>query len=120
MQPEPAAPRRRDLMRQAACVAGAWAASGALPLVAYGEVQPYPRSLLVDAKGRPFAARQLKKASTFLFNYPFTATPVFLFAFAEEVKPPSSRPRTSGATPRPAASARSDRSSPSRRSARTS
>ena len=87
MEPALAAPRRRDLMRQAACVAGAWAASGALPLVAYGEVQPYPRALLVDAKGRPFAARQLKKGETFLFNYPFTATPVFLFAFAEEVKP---------------------------------
>ena len=86
MQPEPDAPRRRDLMRQAACVAGAWAASSALPLVAYGEVQPYPRSRLVDAKGQPFGARQLKKGDTFLFNYPFTASPVFLFAFAEEVK----------------------------------
>jgi len=74
-------------MRQAACVAGAWAASSALPLVAYGEVQPYPRSLLVDAQGRPFTARQLKKAEAFLFNYPFTASPVFLLSFAQEVKP---------------------------------
>ena len=87
MQPEPDAPRRRELMRQAACVAGAWAAAGALPLVAHGEAQPYARSLLVDAQGRPFAARQLKPAEAFLFNYPFTASPVFLLAFAEEVKP---------------------------------
>ena len=52
MQPEPDAPRRRELMRQAACVAGAWAAAGALPLVAHGEAQPHPRSLLVDAHFR--------------------------------------------------------------------
>jgi Rieske Fe-S protein len=87
MQPEHDTWRRRDLMRQAACVAGAWAASSAVPLVAHGEVQPYPRSLLVDAQGRPFTARQLKKAEAFLFNYPFTTSPVFLLSFAQEVKP---------------------------------
>jgi len=78
---------RRELMRQAACVAGAWAASGALPVVAGGETRSYPRSLLVDAQGRPWQARQLKKGETFLFNYPYTASPVFLFAFEQEVKP---------------------------------
>jgi Rieske Fe-S protein len=87
MQPEHDTWRRRDLMRQAACVAGAWAASSAVPLVAYGEVQPYPRSLLVDAQGRPFTARQLKKAEAYLFNYPFTTSPVFLLSFAQEVTP---------------------------------
>ena len=74
-------------MRQAACVAGAWAASGALPVVAVGETQPHPRSLLVDAQGRPFQARQLKKSEAFLFNYPYTTSPVFLIAFEQEVKP---------------------------------
>jgi hypothetical protein len=38
-------------MRQAACVAGAWVASTALPVVAAGNVERYPRSLLVDKFG---------------------------------------------------------------------
>ena len=76
---------RRDLMRQAACVAGAWALSGALPVVAAGEVQRHPRSRLVDARGTPFKASQLKNNEAFLFNYPYTVSPVFLIAFEREV-----------------------------------
>jgi Rieske Fe-S protein len=77
--------RRRDLMRQAACVAGAWAASGALPAVA-GEHTPHPRSLLVDVKGEPVLARLLKVGEPYLFNYPFVASPVFLLALDREVR----------------------------------
>jgi Rieske Fe-S protein len=84
--PTPDAARRRDLMRQAACVAGAWVASSALPVVAAGEVQHHPRSRLVDPQGKPWLARQLKTGEAFLFNYPFTASPVFLIAFEREVK----------------------------------
>ena len=87
MQLNPDAARRRDLMRQAACVAGAWVASNALPVVAAGEVQQHPRSLLVDSHGSPWQARQLKTGEAFLFNYPYTVSPVFLFAFEHEVKP---------------------------------
>jgi Rieske Fe-S protein len=79
--------RRRELMRQAACVASAWVASSALPAVAAGETaQRHPRSLLVDAQGKPWRAGQLKPGEAFLFNYPYTVSPVFLFAFASEVK----------------------------------
>ena len=78
---------RRDLMCQAACVAGAWAASSALPVVAAGEVERRPRSLLVDSRGSPWLARQLKVGEAFLFNYPYTVSPVFLIAFGREVKP---------------------------------
>jgi arsenite oxidase small subunit len=85
VQPTPDA-ERRDLMRQAACVAGAWAASAALPVVAAGDVQRHPRSLLVDATGAPLAARQLKPGEAHLFNYPFTVSPVFLIAFERELK----------------------------------
>jgi len=85
VHPDPEDLRRRDLMRQAACVAGAWAASGVRPVVAAGDVQPHPRSLLVDAHGQAFAARQLKTAEPFLFNYPYTTSPVFLIAFEREV-----------------------------------
>jgi len=76
---------RRDLMRQAACVAGAWASSGALPVVA-GEPQQHPRSLLVDARGDPWTARKLKVGEPYLFNYPFAASPVFLLALEREVR----------------------------------
>jgi Rieske Fe-S protein len=74
-------------MRQAACVAGAWVASSALPVVAADEVHRYPRSLLVDSRGKPWLARQLKQGEAFLFNYPYTVSPVFLIAFEHEVKP---------------------------------
>src|SRR5688572_17596326 len=74
-------------MRGAACVAGAWVASSALPVVAAGDVQRHPRSLLVDALGKPWPARRLKTGEAFLFNYPYTVSPVFLFAFEHEVKP---------------------------------
>ena len=74
-------------MRQAACVAGAWVASTALPVVAAGNVERYPRSLLVDKFGSPWLARQLKVGEAFLFNYPYTVSPVFLIAFEREVKP---------------------------------
>jgi arsenite oxidase small subunit len=77
---------RRDLMRQAACVAGAWAASGALPVVVAGEPQRHPRSLLVDAASNPWPASQLKVAEPYLFNYPFAASPVFLLALEQEVR----------------------------------
>jgi arsenite oxidase small subunit len=76
--------KRRALMRQAACVAGAWAASGALPAIA-GEAQRHPRSRLVNQLGDPFLARQLKLGEPHLFNYPFVAAPVFLLAMEREV-----------------------------------
>jgi arsenite oxidase small subunit len=87
VQPNPDSARRRDLMRQAACVAGAWVASSVLPVVAAGEVQRHPRSLLIDSRGSPWPARQLKEGEAFLFNYPYTVSPVFLIAFEHEVKP---------------------------------
>jgi Rieske Fe-S protein len=87
VQQNPASARRRDLMRQAACVAGAWVASSALPVVAAGEAQSYQRSRLVDIHSRPWTTRQLKEGEAFLFNYPFTVSPVFLIAFKNEVPP---------------------------------
>jgi len=86
VQPDPDSKRRRQLMRQAACVAGAWAASSVLPVVAIGEVQRYPRSLLVDVHGNPWPARRLKSGEAFLFNYPYAVSPVFLLAFEREVE----------------------------------
>ncbi|MBX3604051.1 MAG: Rieske 2Fe-2S domain-containing protein [Piscinibacter sp.] len=78
--------QRRGLMQQAACVAGAWAASGLLPLVAAGEAQHHPRSLLVGEDGAPFSLRRLVPGEPWLFNYPFVAAPVFLLALPGEVR----------------------------------
>jgi hypothetical protein len=107
-------------MRQAACVAGAWLASGTLPAVAAGAAQRHPRSLLVDSHGKPWSARQLKAGEAILFNYPYTASPVFLIAFGHEVKPAELVTEDKSTTGRRAASGRTGRSSRSRRSARTS
>ncbi len=75
---------RRALMRQAACVAGAWAAASVLPAVA-GEPQQHTRSRLVNPLGAPFLAKQLKVGEPHLFNYPFVASPVFLLAMDRAV-----------------------------------
>ncbi len=75
---------RRDLMRQAACVAGAWAAASVLPAVA-GEPQQHARSRLVNPLGVPFLATQLRVGEPHLFNYPFVASPVFLLAMDRPV-----------------------------------
>jgi Rieske Fe-S protein len=76
--------RRRELMSQAACVAGAWAAASLLPAVA-GDLQRHPRSLLVDVRGDPLQARQLRVGEPYLFNYPFVASPVFLLVLGAAV-----------------------------------
>jgi arsenite oxidase small subunit len=79
-------PTRRALMREAACVAGAWAASGALPvLAADGPAQRYARTLLIDPLGDAFAASHLAVGQAHLFNYPFAASPVFLLELGREV-----------------------------------
>lgn len=78
---------RRTLMREAACVAAAWAASGVLPALAApaGPAQRYPRTLLVDPFGEPLSARRLAVGEPQLFNYPFAASPVFLIALGRSV-----------------------------------
>ena len=75
---------RRTMMQRAACVAGAWAASGLQPAVA-GVVKQHPRSLLVTERGDAFAAKSLRIGEPLLFNYPFAASPVFLLALGQDV-----------------------------------
>jgi arsenite oxidase small subunit len=89
MQDEvPDAPERRHLLREAACVAGAWAATGALPVLAApgGETRRYARTLLVEKFGEPFRASQLEVGVPQLFNYPFAASPVFLLALDRAIE----------------------------------
>jgi arsenite oxidase small subunit len=79
---------RRDLLHEAACVAGAWAASGALPVLAAADTQtrPYARTLLVEKLGDPFRAARLEVGVPQLFNYPFAASPVFLLALDRAIE----------------------------------
>ncbi len=79
---------RRDLMRQAACVAGSFAVGSLTAGVAVAQgsdaalTKRYTRSLLLDDGGRPLKARQLQGAEPWLFNYPYVTTPVFLLALS--------------------------------------
>jgi Rieske Fe-S protein len=86
-EPGDADDRRRALMRQAACVAAAWAASGALPALAVPvvETRRYARTMLVQKYGEPFKASQLVVGEPQLFNYPFASSPVFLLALDRPV-----------------------------------
>lgn len=85
---DPDSAERRHLLREAACVAGAWAASGALPVLAApaGETRRYARTLLVQKFGEPFRAAQLEVGVPQLFNYPFAASPVFLLALDRAIE----------------------------------
>lgn len=87
LQDQPDQPARRALMREAACVAGAWAASGTLPVLAADEreLRRYTRSLLVDPSGAPIAASRLVAGDVMLFAYPYVASPVFLMALGRSV-----------------------------------
>jgi Rieske Fe-S protein len=85
MQSSETVAARRDFMREAACVATTWAATGAMPAFAAASARSYPRSLLMDALGKPFAAGRLKPGDVHLFTYPFGATPAFLVAMEAPV-----------------------------------
>jgi arsenite oxidase small subunit len=71
-------PFRRDVLRQAACVAAAWALQPAAAQAA--STTRHARSQLVDNFGRPFLARTLAVGQAHVFTYPFVATPAFLIA----------------------------------------
>ncbi len=89
----PADSIRRDLMRQAACVAGAVASGTLWPAAAPAQTMDgaltrrYARTQLVDAAHRPLTSRQLAGAEPWLFHYPYRATPVFVMALR---RPPPS------------------------------
>jgi Rieske Fe-S protein len=78
-------PDRRALMREAACVACAFAAAGALPPSIAAEPRRHARTLLLDPLGDPFRIGVLKPGEPHLFNYPFAASPVFLLALDRAV-----------------------------------
>jgi arsenite oxidase small subunit len=75
---------RREVLRQAACVAATWVAGSAAAEQATS-ITRHGRSQLTDKLGRPFAARSLLPGQAHVFTYPFVATPAFLIALDQPV-----------------------------------
>lgn len=71
---------RRQALKQAACLAGLWAAHAAAPAAGQTAVRRHGRALLVNAFGDPIRARSLVPGEAHVFTYPFRATPAFLIA----------------------------------------
>jgi arsenite oxidase small subunit len=75
------------------CSAGAACLSGAAAsLPAFGadaKPRPYARALLVNERGDPLRASDLKPQTNYVFHYPFVATPVFLLDLAKPAPPAS-------------------------------
>jgi arsenite oxidase small subunit len=82
---------RRDVLRQAACVAAGWSLSGAQAQTAQTvaaeplRMKAHTRSQLVDAFGRPLLAKALEPGVAHVFTYPFVATPAFVMALPQAV-----------------------------------
>jgi Rieske Fe-S protein len=73
---------RRDFVKLCA----ASAATTTLPTAAEAatlKARLYPRTLLVDERGQPVRAAQLRTGVTYVFEYPFAATPCFLLRLAK-------------------------------------
>lgn len=79
---------RRSFMES--CSAGAAGFSLAAAFDAWGaniQAKTYPRALLVNERGDPLPAAQLKAQSNYVFHYPFEATPVFLLDLGRPALP---------------------------------
>jgi arsenite oxidase small subunit len=86
--------KTRDMDRRSfieTCTAGAagWGAMASIEAWAAGpaKAREYPRALLVDERGDPFKASQLKVLTNYVFHYPFEATPVFLLDLGRPAEP---------------------------------
>lgn len=84
---------KRDMDRRSfieTCTAGAagWGALASFEAWAgNAKAKEYPRALLVDERGDPLRAAQLKVQANYVFHYPFEATPVFLLDLGKPAAP---------------------------------
>jgi Rieske Fe-S protein len=72
------------------CSAGAACLSGAWSFPSWAEIvrqKDYAPALLVDERGDPLRASELKAQANYVFHYPFEATPVFLLDLGKPVEP---------------------------------
>lgn len=80
--------RRCFLESCTAGAAGLSAAAAVLPAWAANAVpKEYGRALLVNERGDPLRAAELKPQLNYVFHYPFEATPVFLLDLGRPVAP---------------------------------
>jgi arsenite oxidase small subunit len=80
--------RRGFLESCTAGAAGLSAAAASLPAwAANAKPKEYGRALLVDERGDPLRASQLKPQLNYVFHYPFEATPVFLLNLGRTLPP---------------------------------
>jgi arsenite oxidase small subunit len=93
---------RRSFIESCTAGAACISASAALPAFA-ADAKPhtYARALLVNERGEPQKASQLKPQTNYVFHYPFEATPVFLLDLGKPALPRSlsTRERDSYAWP---------------------
>jgi Rieske Fe-S protein len=68
----------------AACLSGGFSFSA---WSADAKPKEYPPAVLVDERGDPQRASELKAQANYVFHYPFEATPVFLLDLAKPVPP---------------------------------
>jgi arsenite oxidase small subunit len=81
---------RRSFIGSCSATAACIAASSNLPAMAAGaKPKSYGRVLLVDERGEPLRARDLKVRTNYVFHYPFEATPVFLLDLGKRADPQS-------------------------------
>ncbi|HEY0826190.1 MAG TPA: (2Fe-2S)-binding protein [Ramlibacter sp.] len=72
------------------CTAGAAGLSAAATFSAFAanaKPREYARALLVNERGDPVRAAELKPQTNYVFHYPFEATPVFLLDLGKPVSP---------------------------------
>ena len=81
---------RRSFIESCTAGAACLSASAALPaLAADAKPRTYPRALLVNERGDPQKASELKPLTNYVFHYPFVATPVFLLDLGKPATPQS-------------------------------
>jgi len=79
---------RRSFLGCTAGAAGLSAAAASLPaFAANARPKDYARVLLVNDRGDPLRAAELKPQENYVFHYPFEATPVFLLDLGRPVAP---------------------------------
>ena len=77
---------RRSFLETCSASAAGLSAAAALPAwAANARPKDYARALLVDERGDPLRASQLKPQVNYVFHYPFEATPVFLLDLARPI-----------------------------------
>jgi len=79
---------RRSFLESCTAGAACITAAGGFPAWAgEAKARTYGRALLVDERGGPIHASQLKPQTNYVFHYPYEATPVFLLDLGKPAEP---------------------------------